>query len=409
MKFALPLKLAALATAAISTFTPLSAAQAASIFDQQEVDQGKFVAVASPFDRGYTLIIIEQIPGKRTCWSEGGSNPIVINPLWDTFDFSGICRRNRDSNGYSIRVDNDDLGLDYLLNIVQRNGELLLVGTPRVGVRGNEILVGRTNGIAGGVLKINLEPGWRFTKRAYQGKTLGHVYFTRGGSVTGGGGTSGGGGTTGGGGTSGGGNTTLVFRDIARDIYKSEIEQAVKIGFIAGFPEDNTFRPLASLTREQLVSMVFEAVKTVPNLNITAPSSVSAAPFPDVPAARWSAAKIKWARDNQIVQGYPEDGTFRPTRNVTRAELAAVMKKAAQYVRTQRGQTAQLTAKQSPVTFSDVSGHWAANLVREMSAYCNVASPLNESGTRFAPNTASQRNYAATATLRTLNCVKNDN
>lgn len=28
-------------------------------------------------------------------------------------------------------------------------------------------------------MKIDLEPGWRFAKRSYNGKTLGHIYFTR--------------------------------------------------------------------------------------------------------------------------------------------------------------------------------------------------------------------------------------
>lgn len=397
MKFALPLRLVGLASVAITSLAPLSAAQAASIFDTEEVVQSNFIAVASPFNRGYTLIVMEQLPGKRTCWNQGGTNPVVIDNLWDTFDFSGHCKRNRDSNGYSIRIGDEDYGLQYLLNIVQRDGDLLLVGTPRVGVQGSEILIGRTQGIAPGTLKFVLEPGWRFTKRVYQGKVLGHVYFTQGNVGTQPPDNGGGGGTP----------TQPVFRDISNDIYKTQIEEAVKLGFIAGFPEDRTFRPLNPLTREQLVSMVFEALRGIPGVNVPAPTAPAASPFPDVPSSRWSAAKIKWARDNDIVKGYL-DGTFKPTQNVTRAELIAVMKKAAQYGKTLRGLSPNLAAKVNPVTFSDMSGHWADNLVSEMSAYCGVSSPLNERGTRFNPNTASQRNYAATATLRMLNCVKSE-
>jgi len=44
--------------------------------------------------------------------------------------------------------------------------------------------------------------------------------------------------------------------------------------------------------------------------------------------------------------------------------------------------------------------------VGQMSSYCGVASPLNERGSDFAPDSAAQRNYAAAATLRMLNCVK---
>ncbi|MDY7014013.1 MAG: DUF3747 domain-containing protein, partial [Cyanobacteriota bacterium] len=368
MKSALPLKIAALATAAISIVIPIDPGRAQTLFDETEVPQQNFVTVASPFgenNQRYTLIVMEQIPGRRSCWGEIGSQPTVIDPLWDTFDFTGICRRNRDTNGYSIRINGQDYGRDYLPTLVRRDNEVHLVGKPRVGVQGSEILIGRSLGLASGPLKIVLEPGWRFTKRTYQGQVLGHIYFSKNDSVTppppppppppGG------------------------FRDITNDIYRTQIEEAVRIGFIAGFPEDNTFRPLASLTREQLVSMAFEALKSIPGVNFAAPTSVSSNPFPDVPASRWSAAKIQWARDSRIVEGYL-DGTFKPTQNVTRAELIAVMKKAAQYGKTLRGLSPNLEAKQTPLVFSDTGGHWAESLLREMSAYCNVASPVNESG-----------------------------
>ncbi|MEH2324747.1 MAG: hypothetical protein V7K32_14500 [Nostoc sp.] len=41
-----------------------------------------------------------------------------------------------------------------------------------------------------------------------------------------------------------------------------------------------------------------------------------------------------------------------------------------------------------------------------MSAYCGVATPVNETGNLFSPNLGTQRNYAAAATLRMLNCVR---
>ncbi|MFP4009441.1 MAG: DUF3747 domain-containing protein [Spirulinaceae cyanobacterium] len=394
MKFALPRKLAALTTFALAALTPLGSVSAQSLFSEQTLPQDNFVAVASPFARGYTLIVMEQIAGRQNCWNEIGSSPIVIDPLWETFDFTGSCRRYRDSNGYSIRIDGQDYGFDYLLSIVPRDNELALIGQPRVGVQGSEILIARTNGLADGILELQLEPGWQFTRRAYDGQGLGHIYFSRIQGTAGGGG----GGNTGGGGSA-------VFGDIASDIYRSEIEQAVQIGFIAGFPEDNTFRPLASLTREQLVSIVYEAINSLDDINLPPASAPTAAPFPDVPTNRWSAAKIKWARDNDIVSGYLT-GTFRPTQNVTRAELIAVMKKAAQFVKNQRGQAPTLATTQNSQSFSDISNHWANQTIQEMSSYCGVASPVNETGNRFEPDSASRRNYAAAAMLRMLNCVE---
>ncbi|NEQ17128.1 MAG: S-layer homology domain-containing protein [Moorea sp. SIO3E2] len=191
---------------------------------------------------------------------------------------------------------------------------------------------------------------------------------------------------------------------MANDVYGSEIEKAVAMGFIAGF-QDNTFRPQGFLTREQLVSMVIEGLGKLPGATITVPTQASGRPYRDVEAGRWSAAKIQWARDNNIVSGYP-DGTFRPNKSVTRAELMAVQKKAAEFAKSLQGQPGVLVSTESVTQFSDTEGHWAVALISEMSAYCQVASPLNERGNAFLPDSQARRNYAAAATLRMLNCVQ---
>lgn len=157
-------------------FTPSAPAVS---FDQQEVEQSQVIAIARPYGEGqYDLLILQQIPGQRQCWSESGSNPTTVEPLLLNFDFTGICDRSTDSNGYSIRLDGQDYGLNYLLRVVKRNGELVLVGTPRTDPTQAEIVVGSTKGIVPGFLKISLAPGWRFTRRAYQGKVLSHIYLT---------------------------------------------------------------------------------------------------------------------------------------------------------------------------------------------------------------------------------------
>ncbi|AFZ44892.1 S-layer domain-containing protein [Halothece sp. PCC 7418] len=370
------------ATALITllTFQPSQAQN----FGAREVPQNDYVAVAAPFgDDNYNLLIIEQKSDQRACWSESGSNPVVIDPLLSNFDFTGICGRATDSNGYSIRVDGQDYGLNYLLRLVERDNELLLVGTPRNN-QGEEIIVGRTNGLADGYLKIQLEPQWNFAKRTYEDRTLGHIYLAK---------------------TTGEQPLDLPFADIRNDIYREEIATAVNLGFVSGFKEDNTFRPEAELTREQLVSIAIEALKAIPELEIMVSDQASTSPYPDVAAGRWSAGKIQWAKENDIVSGYP-DGSFRPTQPVTRAELIAVERKVAQYARNQLGQMGELPNTQTALNFGDTSNHWAANLVSEMSAYCGVASPLNEVGTNFAPDQAAKRNYAAAATVRMLDCVK---
>lgn len=408
MKSSFLFRLATITAVTLTSLIPVSSVKAVT-FDETQLDQNGVIAVARPYGGGqYDLLIIEQIPGKQQCWSESGTNPTVIEPLLLNFDFTGICNRATDSNGYSIRLDGQDYGLNYMLRIVQKNGELELVATDRANPS-QEFIVGRTRGFASGFLKIQLEPGWRFSKRTYKGKKLGHFYFsgsavaiTNPGTVP--------------------NNPPTVpsnpdnvvtsntgFKDISQDTYKAEIEQAVALGFVSGFKEDNTFRPEVPLTREQLVSMVIESLKTIPGIKIDINSNQTNQAFTDVDSSRWSASKIAWAQQNGIVSGYP-DNTFQPTKVVTRAELMAVLQKAAQYAKTQKGLSPNLTLQQTAMNFSDVPAtFWATPLITQMSSYCRVASPVNETGSNFAPQSPALRNYATTATLRMRNCVIGEN
>ncbi|NER23467.1 MAG: S-layer homology domain-containing protein [Symploca sp. SIO1C2] len=208
------------------------------------------------------------------------------------------------------------------------------------------------------------------------------------------------------GGNPGSKNTTpAMFTDITEDIYRTPIEEAVTLGFISGFQEDNTFRPLQPLTREQMVAMLLEALTTIPNLSVNIPAQTTTNPYPDVEASRWSASKIAWAKNNELIRGYP-DGQFRPSNPVTRAELMVVLKKTAEYAQQVFIKRTILEPTQKPFPFSDISGHWAESIITEMSSFGGVASPLNEMGDAFYPRYPALRNYSAAATLRMLNTIE---
>lgn len=68
--------------------------------------------------------------------------------------------------------------------------------------------------------------------------------------------------------------------------------------------------------------------------------------FPDVPSGKWFTVAVTYCAGKGYVSGY-DDGTFRPGKNLTRAEMAAIMNK-------------KLGLKESAAnTFSDVpSGKW---------------------------------------------------
>jgi hypothetical protein len=391
MKLSKKLKFAAIFTGAIALTTPLLPVLAQ--FSEEPVAEDRVLAVAVPAGAiGYSLAVIEQIPGQQECFALNGSEPTIVDPLWTTFDFTGSCSRATDSNGYSVRLDGQDTSLDYRLDVVPKGDELQLIAR---GYQNNSnLVVGQTNGIREGeYLKINLNPGWEFSKKAYEGKVLGHYFFSGDSTAIA---------------AAGGSAPTTTasssnFSDIDRDIYKDEIQEAVDLGFIAGF-KDNTFQPTESLTREQLVSMIYGALETLDSVNLEPPTSVPTQPYPDVDSSRWSASKIQWAKENDLVEGYP-DGSFRPDTPVTRAELITVLENAAKFAKMKQGETAQLVADGDSVNFSDLDSHWAANTIETMSAYCGVASPDREVGDSFNPDTPAQRNYAAAATLRTRNCL----
>lgn len=178
IKSLLSTKLSILALTVLSSFSSFNAVKAIT-FQETEVSQNEFIAVAQPYgDNKYNLIVIEQIAGKNTCWSEGGANPVNVELLLLNFDFSGHCRRSTDANGYSIRSDGQDYGLDILLNLVERDGNLFLIGMNRKDTSQPPVVVGTAQGLNDQPMKVLLNPGWRFTKRTYEGKPLGHVYFS---------------------------------------------------------------------------------------------------------------------------------------------------------------------------------------------------------------------------------------
>lgn len=160
---------------ALGTFSPAKA----DVFESTEVNPNNFIAIAVPYGSGnYQLLVLEQLSSRRACWNENGSDPVRVEPLLLNFDFTNICGRSTDSNGYSIRMGNTDMGQKFDFNIVKGDGELLLVGSNLRDRSIPPIRIGSTKGMTSGFMKFILEPGWRFAKRTYQGRMLGHIYLT---------------------------------------------------------------------------------------------------------------------------------------------------------------------------------------------------------------------------------------
>lgn len=173
----------ATALASLITILLLSGTTAAAItFEQQDLDQEKFVVLAAPSaqqDR-YSLIILEQLTDAKPCWQEQPNRPGVIQPLLLNFDFTHICGRSLSPSDYSIRQEGQDLGSQYRLSLVEKDSVLVLMGTPYQNrTQRPSLEIGRTQTLTPGFLKIELAPGWRLTQRTYRGQRQAHLYLTR--------------------------------------------------------------------------------------------------------------------------------------------------------------------------------------------------------------------------------------
>lgn len=114
-------------------------------------------------------------------------------------------------------------------------------------------------------------------------------------------------------------NPDLKFKDKDQigDWAAGYIQAAVENNIIVGY-EDNTFRPSNKLTREEMIVMVMKAYKYEP---VQAPE-LAFADKGDI--GSWSIGYVAKAVEMKLVAGYP-DNTFRPKKNVTRAEVSTVI------------------------------------------------------------------------------------
>jgi len=176
------LALAALAAGGaglLSGFSPL--VQAAGLFEARPVDGDRFAVLARAVGRDdWTLLVLEQIRPQPLCWQSRSDG--LVDPSLNRFDFTGICGRYIDSNGYSLRFgdgrqDAED-GSRLRLRLEQVGSELQLqAASPDLA---GVVVVGRAAIPArqrDAFVAIRLEPGWALQRRTYGSQTLNHIYF----------------------------------------------------------------------------------------------------------------------------------------------------------------------------------------------------------------------------------------
>jgi len=96
----------------------------------------------------------------------------------------------------------------------------------------------------------------------------------------------------------------------------SYILDLARQGIIKGYADD-TFRPSATVTRAEFAKMICLAMGWPLD-------GASRESFSDVAKSSWTYSYVETARAHGAISGYP-DGTFKPNKNVTRAEIAKII------------------------------------------------------------------------------------
>ena len=150
---------------------------AAGVFQSQPLEQERLAVLGQPVgSQGWKLLVLEQLKPAPKCWEERRDG--LIDPALNRFNFSGICSRYLDSNGYSLRVGDDDVSPRYRLRLESQGNTLVLLAMS--GSHPTELVVGQ-GAIPlrdrSGFVALKLEPGWQLERRMYGERSLSHVYF----------------------------------------------------------------------------------------------------------------------------------------------------------------------------------------------------------------------------------------
>jgi hypothetical protein len=117
-----------------------------------------------------------------------------------------------------------------------------------------------------------------------------------------------------------GAGSQCQFSDLSNSL--SFIREAIlnlcNLGIVKGYP-DGTFKPNNNINRAELVKILTEAFHRE-----QIKQSFQGATFFDVPVTEWFTKYVEAAKRLAIVGGYP-DGSFKPGRFISRAEVAKVL------------------------------------------------------------------------------------
>ncbi|WP_162341909.1 S-layer homology domain-containing protein [Paenibacillus paridis] len=179
-----------------------------------------------------------------------------------------------------------------------------------------------------------------------------------------------------------GGAGAILFTDISGHWAEKNIKAAAELGFVSGY-KNNQFMPNQQVTRAEFAAMLTRALK------LPEGSELVFADTAQIP--EWAKPYISSAVAAKAVSGY-NDNTFRANRTISRAEMAAMVVRAATLYSSEGGETG----------FADESeiAAWAKLYVKSA---VDAGIIKGKGDNRFAPNDQLTRAEAVTVLMNVLN------
>lgn len=158
----------------------------------------------------------------------------------------------------------------------------------------------------------------------------------------------------------------IPFTDLTQDWYQESVAYVYRNNLMYG-TTNTTFSPDANLTRAMFAAMLYRLAGS--------PRVVGTCSFPDVPSTAYYLDAVIWGEKNGVIYG--EGGKFNPDGKITREQMAAMMRRYADFCELKTDARADLSG------FTDAAAvsSWALNdmkwAVAEHLLYGDTNSRLN--------------------------------
>lgn len=158
----------------------------------------------------------------------------------------------------------------------------------------------------------------------------------------------------------------IPFTDLTQDWYQESVAYVYRNNLMYG-TTNTTFSPDANLTRAMFAAMLYRLAGS--------PRVVGTCPFPDVSSTAYYLDAVIWGEKNGIIYG--EGGKFNPDGKITREQMAAMMRRYADFCELKTDAQADLSGYTDAAAVSS----WALNdmkwAVAEHLLYGDTNSHLN--------------------------------